>query len=108
MLQFAPELPFTAESCSVLNTGCKSCGFIAHKQIALSALNEGITYDTVSLNFSDGDGNTVSINRSITDYGNGDVTGNMDVVQYFSEQSTQTTDTYKYKDGAWVLSDKSE
>lgn len=85
VLQFAPELPFTAESCSVLNTGCKSCGFIAHKQIALSALNEGITYDTVSLNFSDGDGNTVSINKSITDYGNGDVTGNMYVVQYFSE-----------------------
>lgn len=108
VLQFAPELPFTAESCSVLNTGCKSCGFIAHKQIALSALNEGITYDTVSLNFSDGDGNTVSINKSIADYGNGDVTGNMYVVQYFSEQSTQTTDTYKYKDGAWVLSDKSE
>lgn len=168
VLQFAPELPFTAESCSVLNTGSKSCGFIAHKQIALSALsgtasfdidcgedgkaycrkysvstsdisyisqfvgqeyaqyftplgtlsdaylsinyseNEGITYDTVSLNLSDGDGNTVSINRSITDYGNGDVTGNMYVVQYFSAQSTQTTYTYKYKDGAWVLSDKSE
>lgn len=50
----------------------------------------------------------MSINKSITDYGNGDVTGNMYVVQYFSEQSTQTTDIYKYKDGAWVLSDKSE
>ena len=96
VLQFAPELPFTAESCSVLNTGCKSCGFIAHKQIALSALNEGITNDIVSLNISVGDGNTVSINKSITDDGNGDVTGNMYVGQYLSAQSTQTTDTYRH------------